>query len=117
MAQAKNWKIVHPTRLATFLKITFKIRQVLYNADPAQRPAPTAFSPNTLCERMLSHQPFWWHRMYTLWNTVNSYDPKNNSEKLDLEHEVLGIPKHFISFIFLFMYAQESGLIKCQNIK
>lgn len=49
MAQAKNWEIVHPTRLATFLKIEFKIRQALYNAEPAQRPAPTAFSPNTLC--------------------------------------------------------------------
>lgn len=48
MAQAKNWEIVHPTRLATFLKIEFKIRQALYNAEPAQRPAPTAFSPNTL---------------------------------------------------------------------
>lgn len=49
MSQAKNWDIVHPTRLATFLKIKFKIRQVLYKTEPAQRPAPTAFSPNTLC--------------------------------------------------------------------
>lgn len=115
MSQAKNWDIVHPTKLATFLKIKFKIRQVLYKTEPAQRPAPTAFSPNTLCWRMLSHQHFWWHRMYTLWKTVNSYDPKNNSEKL--EYVVLGIPKQFISFIFLFMYVQEIGLVKCQNIK
>lgn len=45
--------------------------------------------------------------MYTLWKIVDSYDSKNNSEKLDPEYEVLGTPNQFISFIFLFMYAQE----------
>lgn len=81
MFQSKSQGYCTSNKISYLPNTEFKIRQAPHNAKPAQSPAPIFF--NALFWRMLSHQHVSRHRDFTTWKILDSYESKNNSEKLD----------------------------------
>ena len=76
-------EIVHPTRLATFLKAEFKSRQALHNAKCGQNLAPfflMCYFEDCCLTNMFNVQKSWYMENHGQLRV-------NNSEKLDPEYE------------------------------